>query len=192
MTDTEIPENERSDAIVDSTISSFMNWQCSLRQQTVRMGDGRPLPGMCPEVVVGSNELLGRIVVVMLKKELQNYTAQFQHMVKKTRDPIERWEAAINTLSTSYYQQADTFSPRLTALFGPDSQIRDRLLETGQCTLMFEQNGRTFEVPCEVCDLPEENPEYIGTFWHNSMFNPNLPGGVKILSFEPDWIQAKF
>lgn len=180
-------QDNRSDFAKDAVRNSFICWQCSLRQQTVRHSDGRPVPGMCPEVTIGKDEQLGKIIIHILKNEPGKHTAQFQHIVKKTRDPLERWESAINALSSTYYQHPDTFSPRMTALFGSDSHIRDRLLEASQCILKFEQQSQRFELPCAVYDLSEDDAEYQGTYWHNSMFNPNIPGDAKVLCFEPDW-----
>ncbi len=179
-------------ALEEDTIRrKFLGWQCRLRQQTVRESDGRPTPGMCPEVIIGKDEVLGRVTILILKKELKNHTAQFQHLVKKTRDPLERWEGAIGILSKIYFQDPDTFSQRMTALFGPDSRMPDQLLETGQCLLKFEQQNQQYQLPCAVSELSMDNEHYQGTYWHNSMFNPNIPGDAKILCFEPDWSQIK-
>jgi hypothetical protein len=38
--------------------------------------------------------------------------------------------------------------------------------------------------------LAEADPLYQATFWHNKLFNPNLPGRVQVLSFAPDWMHA--
>jgi len=42
----------------------------------------------------------------------------------------------------------------------------------------------------EAAALDEGHPFFQATYWHNRMFNPNLPGGIQILSFTPDWIHA--
>ncbi len=191
MTNRETHQDGRSDDTEEAMKKSFIYWQCSLRQQTVREGDGRPVPGMCPEVTIGKDEQLGKIIVHILKNKPDKHTAQFQHIVKKTHDPLERWESAINALSSTYYQHPDSFSPRMTALFGTDSHICYRLLDASQCILKFGQLNRRFKMPCAVYDLSEYHPEYQGTYWHNSMFNPSIPGDAKILCFEPDWLLVK-
>ena len=39
--------------------------------------------------------------------------------------------------------------------------------------------------------LDPEEPAFEATFWHNRLFNPNLPGDVAILGFQPDWRSAQ-
>jgi hypothetical protein len=46
-------------------------------------------------------------------------------------------------------------------------------------------------LPCGVRSLTENDPAFQATFWHNAMFNPHLPAGVKILAFQPDWSRAE-
>jgi len=165
----------------------FLYWQCRLRQQSVRQGDGRPTPGMCPTITINKDTKLGQIVTLITKQSPENITAQFQHMVHKTQDPIERWESAIHLLSSTYYQDPKGFSDKITALFGPDSAVYENLIETGKCILDFQQNKQKFRIPCSVVDLQSDDSLYQATFWHNSLFNPYMPGNVKVLAFVPEW-----
>jgi hypothetical protein len=41
-----------------------------------------------------------------------------------------------------------------------------------------------------VAELDESDPAWQLTYWHNSLFNPALPGDVRILGFKPDWACA--
>ena len=170
---------------------SFLGWQCRIRQLAMRHAEGRPTGGMRPEVTVeGDTEALGAITVLILKAEPEDITAQFRHTVQKTHDPAERMENALRTLQAAYYQQPESFSETLTALFGPGSNAARRLSETGRCRLDFEQYSQRYSLPCKVRALAESEPAWQGTYWHNALFNPNLPGGVEVLAFAPDWAHA--
>ena len=177
----------------EQTITSydFLYWQCRIRQQSVRLSDGRPTPGMCPTVTMDEDKQLGQITTLIAKKSPENITAQFKHMVKKTQDPTERWEAAMRLFSEMYYQDPKDFSDEMTALFGPGSETCADLIKSGKCILEFEQNTQNFHIPCTVIDLPSEHPGYQFTFWHNSLFNPFIPGDINILTFIPDWSEAQ-
>lgn len=168
----------------------FLFWQCRIRQQSVRQSDGRPTSGMCPVVSLKNGTQLGQIITLITKQIPENITAQFQHMIKKTQDPTERWESAVTLLSSAYYQDAKEFSENLTALFGRDSDTCKKLIEAAQCTLDFEQNNQRFRLPCSIVDLQSDDPFYQFTFWHNSLFNPAMPGDVHVLAFTPDWSEA--
>lgn len=169
----------------------FLGWQCRLRQHAVRHSDGRPTPGMRPSVTVaGDASPLGDITVLIIKQDPHDSTAQFRHMVQKTQDPVERWESVMRTLQSAYFQRAREFSDVMTALFGPDSQSADRLAQTGRCALDFEQYSQSYSIPCRVHRLQESDPAFQATYWHNLLFNPNLPGGVSVLAFTPDWAHA--
>ena len=174
----------------------FLGWQCRLRQLAVRQAGGRPTSGMRPTVVAASDEQnsdrpLARITVLIVKAEPEEVTAQFRHLVRKTQDPADRYDGALKFLAAAYYQRAHEFSDRLTALFGPDSEIVERLLAGGRCRLDFEQYSQRYRIPCRVHRLGEQEPAYQATYWHNSLFNPDLPGGVQVLEFRPDWARAE-
>lgn len=173
------------------TSYDFLYWQCRIRQQSVRQGNGRPTQGMCPDIIIDNDEQLGQIILLISKASPKNITAQFRHMVKKTQDPTERWESAIRLFSEMYYQDPKDFSDEMTALFGSGSTTCAKLIASGKCILNFEQNKQRFRIPCKVIDLPSEHPRYQFTFWHNSLFNPSIPGDNNILLFIPDWSEAQ-
>ena len=169
----------------------FLGWQCRLRQYAVRQGDGRPTAGMRPDVTLaGEAAPLGQITVLINKQAPEEATAQFRHMVRKTHDPVQRLESAVKTLQATYFQYPREFSDVLTALFGPGSRAAERLAQSGACRLDFEQYNQRYSLPCQVRKLTEAESAYQATYWHNSLFNPNLPGGVSILAFAPDWAHA--
>jgi hypothetical protein len=169
----------------------FLGWQCRVRQYAVRQGGGRPSGGMRPRVLVGPPEAdLGAITVLINKSEPGQVTSQFRHLARKTHDPVERYNDALKLLAAAYYQRPEEFSDELTALFGEVSETADRLLAGGRCRLLFEQYNQSYDLPCTLRQLPTSHPAYQATFWHNSLFNPNLPGGVRVLAFRPDWSRA--
>ena len=89
--------------------ASFVGWQCRLRQHVVRRGDGRPSAGMCPDIVLPDGQRLGSVVAVLVKSDARPAIAQFKQIVKRTHDPLERYEAAITMLQTVYYQYPKEF-----------------------------------------------------------------------------------
>ncbi len=111
----------------------FMGWQCRLRQMAVRQAGGRPTSGMRPEVRLAAGDRpLGAITTLIVRREPREATAQFRHLVRKTQDPAERHDAALETLAAAYYQRPQAFSDELTALFGPASDLADQLLAAGR------------------------------------------------------------
>lgn len=170
----------------------FLGWQCRLRQLSVRNAGGRPTPGMRPRLhLEGTDEALGRITVLLIKKQPTEATAQFRHMVKRTQDPVIRYDDALQTLSSAYFQRPKEFSDEMTALFGPGSDMVSRLIETGRCVLEFEQYNQRYRLPCATRTLPEDHPGHQATYWHNALFNSALPAGVQVVAFQPDWGRAE-
>ena len=169
----------------------FLGWQCRLRQHAVRNLAGRPSSGMRPDVVLEAEGVVYEAVTVLLvRRQPQSSTLEFQHMVKRTQDPKERYAAALKYFAANYYQEPSGFSDRMTALFAPESTAGQRIRAAGQCRLRFAEKRQSYELPCEVRPVPENDPFWDATYWHNSLFNPSLPQEVMILSFAPDWSGA--
>jgi hypothetical protein len=169
----------------------FLGWQCRIRQIAVRQAGGRPLPGMRPRVLApDASELSSGIVVLIVERESGNSTALFRHQYLKTNDPIERYDKVLEILAASYFQQPGRFSDVMTASFGADSTLAARLLAHGRCILEFEQSTQAYRLPCKVAALAEADALYQATYWHNRMFNPTMPPGIRILAFTPDWRHA--
>ena len=96
----------------------------------------------------------------------------------------------LELLQAAYFQYPKNFSDEITALFGPASELPATLLHLGRCILEFEQFTECYSIPCTVTELPESHDFYQATYWHNHMFNPNTPPGIRVLSFKPDWPHA--
>ncbi len=166
----------------------FLGWQCRIRQLSVRHAGGRPTSGMRPEVrILPAGETLGHITVLITKLDPESITAQFKHMVRRTHDPAERYESALELLAASYYQRPTEFSDEMTALFGPASRTVHALLEHRACTLEFEQYNQAYAIACTVDRLGHQDPAFQFTFWHNHLFNPEIPADVSVRSFKPRW-----
>ncbi len=166
----------------------FLGWQCRLRQHAVRKMDGRPSEGMRAGVRVAiSDNDLGPLNVLLVRREPEVWTDEFRHLVKKTHDPNERTKAALKILASSYYQHPREFDDRLIGTFLLDSELAAVLLEQGECELNFEQYQQTFKLQCRVVELSATQAQYQAAYWHNSLFNSTMPGTVKMLQFQPDW-----
>ena len=184
------------DAIQDKLRLHFIGWQCRLRQLSIRQAGGRPTTGMRPSVILldesdAVSSTLGQVTVLLIKAEPAEVTTQFRYMARKTFDPADRYDSAIKFLAAAYYQRAQEFSDRMTALFGPKSELAAQLVTKGRCRLDFSQYNHSYLIPCTVRALAEQDAAYQATYWHNLLFNPNLPSGVQVLQFQPNWAQVE-
>ena len=176
----------RLDSANEKLRDRFLRWQCRIRQIAMRRHDGRPTSAMTPLVHL-SDEPVARIVTVLCRRPEHSVTMELRHLARRTHDPAERRENALQLFAERHYQAATEFSDTLTASFPPDSQTAARLLEGRECRLDFEQFNQRYRVHCAVRRLSEHNPLREATFWHNLLFNPRLAADCIILGFEPDW-----
>jgi len=168
----------------------FLGWQCRVRQLAVRRHEGRPTSGMRPSVRLnGVSE--GEVTTLLVKSDAAPFVAQFRYMYLRTQDPAERRTAALEFLADAYYQRPRDFSDRLTALFAARSRLADRIREAGDCVLSFSQFSQSYVIPCAVGELPRKEPEFEFTLSHNRLFNPDMPPGVRVLQFTPQWNAAR-
>lgn len=169
----------------------FLKWQCAVRQMAVRHAAGRPQSGMCPEVrLPGEDTPRARITVLIIKHEPEASTAEFRHAMRRSVDPLERHDSAVKKLSGTYFEDPEQFSDRMTALFGPAVPLVDELVAAGECVLDFEQGGQRYTVPSKVQELADGDPAFEATYWHNSLFNSDMPPGVRVLAFQPEWTRT--
>jgi hypothetical protein len=168
----------------------FIAWQCRLRRQAMREHGGRPTEGMCPQAFdLAGQVIAGSLKVLLARCDSEAMARLFEFQVRRTNDPLERYEKAVGALSADYYQHPANFNGVMTGLFGGTSLL-DRLLECRQCVLVFHQFSRLYRVPCDVERLAPEDALFKLTYWHNAMFNPNLPADITVLAFEPAWARA--
>ena len=192
MTTVQFPAGPDRGARAAALRDHFLGWQCRIRQHAVRQDAGRPSAGMRPLVGLdGGGADPGPVTVLIVKRDPEEETAQFRHLMRKTKDPAERYTNALKFLAASYYQRPAEFFDEMTALFAPDSQVAERLVAAGRCRLDFAQFSQSYALPCTARRLAEDEPAYQATYWHNSLFNPDIPGGVRVLAFQPDWAAGR-
>jgi hypothetical protein len=181
----------RTKAAAEELRREFIGWQCRLRQLAAREDGGRPSAGMRPRALtLEGYELSPGILVLMVESKPEMSTSLFRHQYLRTQDPKERYEKALQILQSGYFQQPAQFSDVLSALFGPDSAVAARLRSHGRCLLEFAQYAAGYRIPCRIDRLAEADASYQATYWHSRLFSPNLPSGIEILAFTPDWAHA--
>ena len=171
--------------------SHFVGWQCRVRAEAMRRRAGRPSPGMQPALLDAEGGVLAAAVTTLLvRREAESCTPEFRHLARRTHDPRDRREAALTLLAERYYQHARDFSGLLTATFAADSALAARLVRAGRCTLAFDQDSQRYTLPCRVTRLAAGDPRREETWWHNALFNPQLPPDVSVLAFAPRWLEG--
>jgi len=169
---------------------AFLGWQCRLRQLAVREGDARPTTGMQPGLTVAGQDA-GVITVVIIPIDPAESTKEFRHLVRRTHDPKERFEAALRYLQSSHFQDPAAFDDGLMAVFGSDAELPAMISGRRDCVLTFEQFSQRYRLPCQAECLNGDDPTFQATYWHNALFNPSLPACVQVLRFQPDWSAAE-
>jgi len=154
----------------------------------MRENHGRPDDAVTPSVTLPNEpEPMGHIITVFSKWGAHTKTPELKHMVKRTNDPAQRREKALEYFSSTYFQKPKEFSDTLSATFQPDSVGAKKLIEAGQCSLEFEAYAQRYRLQCKVQSLSANHPLYQSTWWHNLLFNPELHPDTIILGFKPDW-----
>ncbi|MEM7563877.1 MAG: hypothetical protein AAF353_12625 [Pseudomonadota bacterium] len=165
---------------------NFISWQCRVRKQSVREMGGRLTAGMSAGLYsVNGGDEQARINFMIVRKDSEDRTNEFRHIVRKSQDSAEWVKNGLRILSELHYHETDAFENQLTALFSVDSSVADALEEAGQCHLKFKQDSIDFEFDFSVEGLAEDHELFQATYWHNHLFNPTLPGKVRVLAFTP-------
>jgi hypothetical protein len=175
----------------------FIAWQCRLRRHAMREAGGRPSEGMRPGALDRSGRPIADAVTVLLARNDSASVARLlEFQFKRTQDPLDRYEKAVTAFSADYYQHPANFSGVTSALFNEQSPTLGRLLDSGpdtpvaRCVLTFREKSRSYRVPCDVELLRRDDPLFQATYWHNALFNPDLPPDIAIVAFVPDWVHA--
>ena len=169
----------------------FVGWQCRIRADAMRRRAGRPSTGMCPQVLSTTGaELAPAVTMLLVRREAEFFAPEFRHLARRTQDPRDRREAALALLAERYYQHARDFSDRLTATFAAESPLAADLVREERCVLVFDQDGQRYTLPCAVQRLGRDDPRREETWWHNALFNPQLPPDIPVLAFAPRWLEA--
>jgi len=166
----------------------FLRWQCRIRQITMREEGGRPSRGMQASVwLEGGVVLLEAMNMLLVQGDPTESTAFFKFQAKKTHDPKQVLEKGLQFLQSTYYHHAPSFRDEMTALFPQNSSTAAELIEASQCLLVFEQFNQVFKLVCTTRQLETDEDSWQATYWHNNMFNANLPGNATIIGFTPNW-----
>jgi len=176
----------------DKTLEhDFMHWQCLSRLFAARQAAGFPLEEAKPLVCYGADGDVGvELTILILKRELDHLVAQYKHNAIKTVDPIERFEWVVKQLSADYFQKADSFQSTMTALCPVGAPHAQKLLDAGECRMVFRARGDGYLVPAKVTQLASDDIRAQFTQIHNFHFNHKQPQPHVILGFEPDWDSA--
>ena len=181
--------NESLDGVELRT--SFLKWQCRVRQSAMRENAGQPDDGIMPMLKLEDSEAtLGSIITLINKRTQFSVTSELTHMLKKTMDLAQRREQAVRYLSSIYYQKYVEFSDIITATFEPDSVGAKNILQSGACLLIFDAFNQRYDIKCGVRRLNEDDPFYKSTIAHNSLFNSHLHPETVVLGFEPIWNES--
>ena len=165
---------------------SFIAWQCRLRKQSMREAGGRPSVGMSAGVYsVNGGDEQSRMHFLVVREDSAARTDEFRHIVRKTPDSSQWIKNGLRILAELHYHEIDQFDDRLTALFGLDSALADALLQARQCHLKFAENSVEYGFNFDVAALDEADELFQAIYWHNRLFNPTLPGRVRVLCFSP-------
>jgi hypothetical protein len=168
----------------------FLGWQCRIRQHSVRKQQGKPPPGIRASVKL-DGDFAAQINTIINKRDPRDVISEFRFMVQKTVDPQKVYDNAIKYLSEYYYQFPKEFDQRFTALFSIDSELADRMVAANECQLGFYQGNQRYTLICNAQFCDPASDEYQATYWHNHLFNPSLPGAVKVVGFEADWDRSQ-
>ena len=157
----------------------------------MRRRAGQPSPGMRPQLLSATGEELAPAVTTLLvRREAESFAPEFRHLARRTHDPRDRREAVLALLAERYYQHARDFSDHLTATFAARSSLAADLEREGHCVLAFAQDNQRYTLPCTVRRLVLDDPRRDETWWHNALFNPQLPPDIPVLAFAPRWLEA--
>ncbi len=163
-------------------MQQFIGWQCRIRQHVVRKQEGRPSSGMRPSLYL-NGELISPITINLMKEDASAVTTEFQFIHKKTQDPKARYESGLKILCEYYYQRTNEFDHEVSAVFSLDSALAAKIVASDEVELRFDQSSQGYSLNCNARIIPIGDEKYEATYWHNALFNPNLPGAVTVIGF---------
>ena len=158
------PETTSIDtATADKVRGHFIGWQCRIRQLAMRKDGGRPSDGMRPRLVLSAGqELSPGVVVVLIPEEPEESTEFFRFQLRKTNDPKLIYERGLQYLQATHFQNAKSFSDRMTAVFGAGSEVVQTMLSAGDCILEFAQFSQSYRMLCTVTEAGRRRPGLSG------------------------------
>lgn len=164
-------------------VQQFIGWQCRIRQHVVRKQEGRPSAGMRPNLYL-DGQVVSPITINLMKQDAADVTAEFQHIYRKTHDPKARYESGLKILCEYYYQRSNEFDHEMSAVFSLDSELVAKIVASDEVELRFDQSSQAYRLKCNARIIPIGDEKYEATYWHNALFNPNIPGKVLVVGFK--------
>lgn len=177
------PNIQLNDLQLKTEVQEFIGWQCRIRQYAVRKQEGRPSAAMRPNLYI-NGDLLGPITVNLIKEDPAEVTSEFQFIHRKTQDPKARYENGLKILCEYYYQRTNEFDHEITAIFALDSELAEKIVKSDDVELRFEQSSQSYSLKCNARIIPIGDEKYEASYWHNALFNPNMPGKVNVIGFK--------
>jgi hypothetical protein len=146
---------------------------------------------MRPRVVrPDGGEIAPAVTVLLAEKAPAATIDQLRHIVRRTHDARQRYQDGLRFLASTFYGDPERFSDVLTGLFAADSTVAAALIAEGRCVLHFREAATGYQVPCAIVELAEGDAPAQLTCWHNRLFGPDPPTGIRLLAFRPDWERA--
>lgn len=171
--------------------TSFLDWQCRIRQMAMRDHGGMPMPAMRPAVSSRKGEVLvPEMTILLVPLAPRESTAYFRFQLQKTNDERQIFDAGVKYLGGDFYQDPELFSDEMTAVFPAGSRMAASLVKARTVLLGFAQYSQRYRMFCAVRRLPPRNLAREASLWHNRLFNPALANDAEVLSFKPDWKNA--
>ena len=165
----------------------FLGWQCRIRQLAIRQLEGQPMPAMQPAVWSRKGEPISqRMTVLIIKAEPAKSTAYFRHQLQRTHEHAEARAAGLAYLAADYFQDPQSFSEEMTALFPAASPAAGAMLAARPVLLDFDQYSQRYRISCKVRRLKGDDSARQAALWHNRLFNPNLARRCRSARIPPD------
>ena len=129
--------------------SSFIAWQCRLRQMAMRDHGGTPMPGFRPRVTSLKGEvILPEMTILLVPLDPEQSTAFFKFQLQRTNDHRQAFDAGVKYLAADYYQVPELFSDEITAVFAGGSAVAGRIARLKTVLLDFEQYAQRYRMAC--------------------------------------------
>ena len=158
------------DVSQSEVLQDFLAWQCLVRQEAMRNGEGRPSEGMMARLLEPERCQDSRVVFLLHRKDANAYVSQFRFIVQSCFDPKERRDRGLKILSSTYYQNSPMFRGVVTMVFPEGSAVAEVLCDVGRVRLLCCGGGHGFEVIGRVEKLEEGDALREGSLWHNRLF----------------------
>ena len=179
-----------SNATNSDVSNRFVYWQCQIRKHSARELEYRPTSGIYPALFL-DEEKIGHVITLLVPRTPAHDISQLQHIYNKTYDPNKRREGALKYLQSEFYQVPAEFNGELTVLAAKKASWVDSVLQAAAVRLVFEQDSRQWQLPCNMQLLADDDLRWQFTLAHNQLFSHALTNDIQVLHFNPVWDSAK-